>query len=431
LATREEPDVEQTLGVEPARRRARRLKKLFAIVIILVAAAFFTSFWRRSSENGKAPKYETQTAERGNLSVSVTATGTLEPTNQVEVGSELSGIIESVDVDYNDRVKVGQVLAKLNTEKLEAQVVKSEATLKSTKANVLQAQANVVETHNELDRLRQVWEKTDKKAPSQHDLDAAEAAFKRAQAEETGATAQVSEAEATLNGNKTDLSKAVIRSPINGIVLTRDIEPGQTVAASLQAPKLFTLAEDLAQMELHVDVDEADVGQVKQGQAADFTVDAYPDRTFQATVAQVRFGSKTVNGVVTYETVLHVDNSDLLLRPGMTATADIMVKKVENVLLIPNIALRFSPPMPEKEPASEGRGITGMLLPHPPRHSPEARNDEAGGANGQKHVWTLKNGSPAAIPVTIGSTDGHMTEVISGDITPGLPLITGFEEPAA
>jgi len=422
-------DLVQNLGIQPSRRWVKRLKRLLIVAILLLVGVPSFVFWRKSNAKANAPKYETQEARRGDLTVIVSATGTLEPTNQVEVGSELSGIIETVDVDYNDRVKVGQMLAKLDTEKLDAQVVKSQAALESARANILQAQANVLETKSELDRMKQVWEKTNKKAPSQNDLDSADAAYKRAQAELAIAKAQVSEAEATLNANNTDLAKAVIRSPINGVVLTRQVEPGQTVAASFQAPTLFTLAEDLAQMELHVDVDEADVGQVQEGQEAVFTVDAYPDKRFRATVKQVRYGAQTVNGVVTYETLLNVDNADLLLRPGMTATADITVKKVTNALLIPNVALRFSPPEREKD-AGRGGSFANRLFRGPPRRPVERQENESRGKR-EQHVWTLKEQKPVKIPIVTGLSDGQMTEVISGDIEPGLQLLTGYEEPTA
>ncbi len=419
-----ETDVERALGGAHSSRRAKQLKLI--AVFILVAALMFAVVRWRSADNAKSFSYETQPTRRGDLTVSVIATGTLEPTNRVEVGSELSGIIETVEVDYNDRVKVGQVLARLDTEKLEAQVIRSQAALESARARVLEAEANVLETRNELERLREVWEKTGKKAPSQRDLDAADAAFKRARAVEAIARAQVSEAQATLNGDKTDLAKAVIRSPINGIVLTREVEPGQTVAASLQAPILFTLAEDLAQMELHVDVDEADVGQVREGQDAVFTVDAYPGQSFQATVTQVRYGSKTVDGVVTYESLLKVDNSELLLRPGMTATANITVKKVDDAVLAPNTALRFSPPE-EGKARSQGGGITSMLFPRPYRRPP-TRPDESTGDRGQKRVWILKDGKPNPVHITTGATDGRMTEVLSDNLEPGLPLIVAIRE---
>ena len=202
------------------------------------------------------------------------------------------------------------------------------------------------------------------KVPSQSELDAAEAAFESAKADAASAAAAVSQAQATLQANETDLYKSVIRSPINGVVLTRNIEPGQTVAASLQAPVLFTLAEDLAQMELHVNVDEADVGKVREGQKAVFNVSAYPNRNFEARITQARFASTTTSGVVTYETVLKVNNSDLSLRPGMTATADITVKKVDDAILVPSSALRFTPPVQQK--ANSATGLVGALLPHPP-----------------------------------------------------------------
>jgi HlyD family secretion protein len=377
--------------------------------------------WERL-EKSNSIHYQTQKVQRGNLTVTVTATGTLEPTNQVDVGSEVSGTIETVEVDYNDPVKVGQVLARLDTDKLAAEVLQSKAALESARAKVLEAQATVKETRNELARLNQVRELSNNKVPSQRDLDAAEAALDRAQADQTSAKAQVSEAQAALDFNETDLSKAVIQSPINGVVLVRSVEPGQTVAASLQAPVLFTLAEDLAQMELHVDVDEADVGQVQEGQEASFTVDAYPDRIFPARIRQVRYGAQTVGGVVTYETVLNVDNSDLSLRPGMTATADITVKKVENAILVPNAAMRFTPPTREKEAPSNGSSLVSKLLPRRPRSWSKQRKD-ATADNRRQRVWMLRDGQLIPMAVTRGATDGSMTELTSGDIEPGTALV--------
>ncbi|MFO7556670.1 MAG: efflux RND transporter periplasmic adaptor subunit [Desulfobacterales bacterium] len=258
--------------------------------------------------------------------------------------------------------------------------------------------------------------------PSQRDLDVAQATLHRAKAVEATARAQVTQAQAALEADETDLSKAVIHSPINGIVLTRNVEPGQTVAASFQAPVLFTLAEDLTQMELHVDADEADVGQVTEGQEAVFSVDAHPGRTFPARITQVRYGSQTINGVVTYKTVLIVDNSDLSLRPGMTATADIFVKKVENAILLPNAALRFNPSIKEKEAPSDGGSLINKLLPRRPRSQSKQRKDSTGD-NKLQQVWTLRDGKLLAIAVRVGATDGRMTEVTSGDIKPGMPLV--------
>jgi len=367
-------------------------------------------------------QYRTEDARRGDLIVTVTATGNLEPTNQVDVGTELSGTVRSVNADYNDKVKLGQVLARLDTLKLEAQNLQYKAALASAKAKVLQAQATVKETASNLKRLRQVRELTGNKSPSQCDIDAAEAALDRAKADEASANAAVSQAQAVLEANETDLQKAVIRSPINGVVLGRSVEPGQTVAASLQAPVLFTLAEDLTQMELHVDVDEADVGQVREGQAATFTVDAYPDRTFQAQITQVRYGSETTGGVVTYETVLKVKNTDLSLRPGMTATADITVQKVEDVLLIPNAALRFTPPAAAEKKTASGGGLLNALLPHPRRRESQRRNGNTGSREEQR-VWTLQGGQIVPVAVTTGTNDGTLTEVTGGDVSLGMPLV--------
>ncbi len=420
-------DIARTLGLDLPQGRRKRVKRWF-IVLILVIVAVTTGFVMKDRSTAPSIQFKTQETTKGNLVVTVTATGSLEPTNQVDVGSELSGIIRTVEVDYNDRVKVGQILAGLDTSKLEAQVLQSKAALASAKANVLQAEATGKEACSNLVRLKKVRELSKNKVGSQYDLDAAEAAVDRAQANEAGARADVAKAQATLGANQTDLAKAVIRSPINGIVLIRNVEPGQTVAASLQAPVLFTLAEDLAQMELHVDVDEADVSQVKDGQDAAFTVDAYPDRTFPARILQIRYGAQTTDGVVTYEAVLSVDNTGLLLRPGMTATADITVKKIEQAILIPNAALRFTPPQiqnnRQKHNAGIGRFISKLMPRRPGRHgSPSKQNLHKPADRNQQVVWTLDADRPVPIFVTIGETDGTLTQVTSGDLTPGMALV--------
>ena len=417
-------DVAQTLKIDEPSKRRKGLKKWIIVVLLAAAAMAAVVIWKLT-ETSNSVQYKTQEVQVGNLTVIVTATGTLQPTNKVDVSSELSGIIKTVVVDYNDRVKVGQVLATLDTSKLEAQVMQSKAALESAKGKVLQAQATVKETRSKLRQLQKVRELSNNKVPSQSEVDAAEAALERAEADEVSAKAAVSQAQATLEANETDLSKTVIRSPINGIVLTRSAEPGQTVAASFQAPVLFTLAEDLTKMELHVDVDEADVGQVREGQTATFSIDAYPGRTFQARITQARYGSKTTEGVVTYETVLKVDNSDLSLRPGMTATADITVKKVEKATLVPNSALRFTPPVQEEKKSSSG--LVGALLPRPPS-SPSKRIEEAATNKKQQRVWTLKEGKLFAVPITIGATNGIMTEVVAGDIKAGMAVVVDIAE---
>jgi HlyD family secretion protein len=412
-----ESDITKTLGVAHSVSRTRRLIRWLIVILVVVGLIVFATM-RKNAGSSSQTQYETQEAQRGNLVVLVTATGTLQPTNTVEVGSEISGIVKSVEADYNDTVKVAQVLARIDTSKLEAQATQFKAALEAAKARVLQAKASLIETQSKFAQIQRVRELSKGKVPSQAEFDTAQAAFERAKADSDSAAATVDQAQATLGATQTDITKAVIRSPINGIVLTRSVEPGQTVAAAFQAPVLFKLAEDLAQMELHVDVDEADIGQVKDGQEAAFEVDAYPDRTFKATITQTRFGSKTVDSVVTYETVLKVDNSDLALRPGMTATADITVKKVQDAVLVPSAALRFEPPVQQAKAPS--RGLLGALLPRPPISMAKPKED---GNGKQQKVWVLEDGQPVAVPVTIGATNGAMVEVVSPDITPGTVVI--------
>lgn len=416
-----ESNIDKVLEINQYSGRGKGLRRWLIMVFLLVAVIIVTIIIWKSTAKSNTAQYITEEVRQGSLTVIVTATGTLEPTNKVDVGSELSGIIKSVEVDYNDRVKVNQVLARLDTSKLEAQIAQAKATLESAKAKVLQAQATVKETQSKLDQLKRVWEISNKKVPSQSELDAAEAAFTRAKADEASASAAVSQAQANLKTYETDLSKSIIRSPVNGIVLVRNVEPGQTVAASFQAPVLFTLAEDLTKMELHVNVDEADIGKVKEGQKAMFHVSAYPNRIFEAKIIQARFGSSTTSGVVTYETVLQVDNSDMLLRPGMTATADITVNQIENVTLVPNTALLFTMPV-KKEQTSSGGSLISQLLPHPPRSSSKKPEDPRANKKEQR-VYALRDGKPLAITIKTGETDGSMTEVISGNIKPGMPVV--------
>lgn len=368
-------------------------------------------------------KYTTQAARRGNLVVVVSATGTLEPVKKIDVGIEVSGTIKSVEVDYNAQVKVGQVLARLDTSRLEAQAQQNEAALQAAQAKVAQAQASVEEAQAQLARLNRVKELSGGKMPSQTDLDTAKANLARYNADAASAKAAVAQTQAALNVNRTDLTKAVITSPIDGVVLTRSVEPGQTVAASFQSPTLFTLAEDLTQMELRVDVDEADVGQVHEGQEATFTVDAYPDRTFPARITQVRYGSQTVEGVVTYKTVLKVDNSSLALRPGMTATAVITVNKRDNVVLVPNAALRFVPTPKEAPGAARGGGLVGMLLPHPPGMN-RPKTEEPDTKKKDQQVWTVREGQLVALSFAKGLSDGQQTEVVNGQVEAGMELVT-------
>jgi len=396
-------------------RYALAIFVLLAIILVL-----FMLFTRSSS--GKV-NYVTQQVALGKLIVSVSATGQLQPTNEVEVGSEISGLIETVYVDENDHVKRGQVLGKLDTAKLNDQVSKSRAAVRAAEAQVAQMRATVAETAASLSRLRKVHELSGGKVPSMTEIESAEAASLRAQANEASTRAGVAQAIATLKSDETNLSKASIRSPIDGIVLARTVEPGQTVAASLQTPVLFTLAENLTQMELQVDVDEADVGQVKVGQPTYFTVDAWPNRRYPAEIVRVSFGSQLKDNVVTYKAILKVQNDDLTLRPGMTATADITTASRENVLKVPNSALRFTPTQTVQ--SEKSTGIVASLLPRVPFRSGQKKAKAIDSQSPQ--VWLLQNNAPVAVAVKTGLTDGSYTEILEGDLKVGAQVITDVQ----
>jgi HlyD family secretion protein len=424
----EEAEMMHKLGIDPSKSRWRKWKwiGIAALLIILVISISISK--KKSGPGGEPAHFKFKEVATGPLTVTVTATGTLKPTKQVDVGSELSGILKTVDAQYNDRVKAGQVLATLDGSLYEAQVMNSKAALESAQADILNCKATEKEAQSKLDRLKEVWELSGKKVPSKTDLEAAEAALQRAQASVATATARVSQAKATLERDQTNISKLVIRSPIDGVVLNRAYEPGQTVQASFQGVTLFTLAEDLSKMELHVDVDEADVGKVRDNQEATFTVDGYPDKIFKARITQVRYGSKTVSGVVTYETVLEVDNGELLLRPGMTASANIVVNKLEKIILVDNAALRYTPSIKDQSTYSEKkegffkRIFSGSSKAQPPEEDKTKKEDKK-----TKKVWVLRNNVLVSITITTGLTDSTSTEVTGGDLKTGTKVITGLE----
>jgi len=396
----------------------RRLWLAGALLAIAVAAWLLL----RSGEDKAAPRYATEAATLGTLVVKVSATGKLQPTNTVDVGSELSGIVDKVYVDDNDEVKKGQILAQLDLSRLQDAVAKSRASLTAAEAQVLQAQATAAEARATLARYQQVSQLSGGKVPSRTEMDTAEANLKRAEANVASARASVTQARATLQSDETNLGKASIRSPINGVVLSRQVDPGQTVAASFQAPVLFKLAEDLTKMELQVDVDEADVGQVKAGQKATFSVDAWPGREYSAVITRVGYGAREAEGVVSYLTVLEVDNDDFSLRPGMTGTADITTLIRENALLVPNAALRFTPAPPAAAEKQSGGSVMGALMPRMPRQARKVKPTP--NASGTQRVWVLQDGEPVALDVKTGATNGRVTEVTGGALKPGMQVIT-------
>jgi len=409
----------QELLTTHAPKKSLRGWLLLFVVAALVGGVFF--YFQYSEEKTVAPRFKTETVIMDTLKVTVSATGNIQPTNKVDVGSELSGIIEEVFVDINDQVVKGQVLARLDLTKIKDTLAKSRANLAAAKAQLVQAQATVAEKKANIERMRMVHTLSGGKTPAVSELDSADAELKRAIASEAVAQASISQAQAVLQADETDLYKASIYSPIDGVVLDRQVEPGQTVAASFQAPVLFILAEDLTKMELQVDVDEADVGQVLEGQNATFTVDAWPGRRYQATITRVSYGSQVKDNVVSYATLLAVNNEDLSLRPGMTGTAEISTLTREDALLVPNAALRFSPPDLGADQSKNSRGMAGLFMPRPPR---QPRQQAQKIDLQSPKVWILQDGEPKALNVRIGATNGRVTEVLEGELKAGTQVIT-------
>lgn len=388
-------------------RKPRR--RLFWLVLTVAGLVVAGGAYRVAMvESAATVRYETVAVTRGNLVVTVTATGSVQPTTQVDVSSELSGTLAEVAVDFNDRVAAGQVLARLDASKLTDQILTAKAQLQAAEASLEQAEAAA----READVTFQSQAELDKRGQSTRlKMIAVEVARDRSKAVVDGARAEVALAQARLSEAETELEKATIRAPISGVVLNRTAEPGQVVAASLNAPVLFTLAGDLARMELRVDVDEADIGRVAVGNEATFTVDAYPDRSFPAVITTVRYAPETTDGVVTYKAILSVDNREGLLRPGMTATATIAVTVVRDTLRIPSAALRFEPPQTTETRSSRGGGLIGMILPRRPSAAPKEVDPTA-----TPSVWVLRDGAAAEINVQPGESDGKLTAVRSDEL---------------
>jgi len=408
-----------------AGKHYRRYVILAAIVLALGGGAWF--WWsRREKAKHQVPAYVTEVLQRGDISLTITATGNLAPTTQVIVGGELSGTTLEVYVDFNDRVTKGTPLAKLDTSKLAQQTEISRATVKSMQAKVAQAEATVKESAAALARQREL---SKAQLVSIADLEVTIATAGRADADLLSSQATVGEAEAQVRINEYDLSKAIIKSPIDGIVLTRSIEPGQTVAASFTAPQLFVIAEKLERMKLNVTIAEADIGRVAAGQSSTFTVDAWPDRSYTARVAKVSYGSAVTDNVVTYLAELEVSNDDLSLRPGMTATADIRVAESTNVFLVPTAALRFVPASATNTTATAKKSFVQSLIPMPTRRSSRPTETDAAGKSTGSHIWVLRDGKLEAIAVRLGLSDGRNTEVSGDALSEGLIVVLRANTP--
>lgn len=387
--------------------------------------------WWELSDGTKEPPYVTTPVQRATITQVVSSTGTLQAVVTVQVGSQVSGTIEKLFADFNTKVKAGQIVAQLNQDKFRAAEDQARANLLAAQSNIEKSKVSVVDTLRTLERNRQLRTKD---LMSQSDLDGAQAAYDAAVAQVEVNRAQAAQAQASLKQATVDLNNTVIRSPVDGLVISRNVDVGQTVAASLQAPTLFTIANELARMEVHTNVDEADVGNVKEGQEVTFTVDAFPSRRFRGRVHQVRNAPIVVQNVVTYVAVVRIDNKELLLKPGMTANVQFLVSRKEDVLTIPNMAMRFKPPE-EKEEAQE------LLRREQSRTAPKvgerrtsrqsaARGSASGAGTRRARIYLLNDDKARPVEVQLGITDGSRTEIRSGDVQENDPVIIGMSSNA-
>ena len=397
------PDLSASAAL--GQRGSRRLPGRLLLALAIVAAAAAAWWYWSSPAADPEPTFVTVPAERSDITVSITATGTLEPVTQVDVSSELSGIVRTVDVEENEEVTKGDVLLTLDTRRLTAQVERAEASVAAARAKLEDAQVTLRETEQSLSRTTSLSRRG---MVADQALETATAARDRAASAVASAEASLQIAEADLKLQQADLAQSTIYAPIDGVVLKRDVDPGQTVASSFSAPVLFVIAADLANMELRAAIDEADIGTVEKGQRARFTVDAFPGRTFDASIRDIAYASVTTEGVVTYEAKLSVENQDMLLRPGMTATVSVVTKEAEDVLTVPSEAFRFRPPVVEQ---SSGFSLENLFMPRPPR---SRRQPTAQAADGSRTLYVLRDGEPQPVRVRTGATDGQRTEVLSG-----------------
>lgn len=366
------------------------MKKILfgSIIVIGLGVAAYLLF----KDKGNEPKFRTDKIVRGGIVTTVTATGTVNPVTTVLVGTQVSGTIKYIYVDFNSRVKKSQLIAQIDPSTLEAQVDQAKANLLAAKANLEKAEATLVDAKRTRDRNKELFSKN---LIARSDLDTAETNYETNAAQVGAAKAQVSQADASLKNAQTNLGYTRILSPVDGTVVSRNVDVGQTVAASFQTPTLFTIAQDLTKMQIDTNVDEADIGKVKVGQGVEFTVDAYPDIIFKGRVGQVRIAPITVQNVVTYDVVITVDNPNFKLKPGMTANVSIIVAEKKDTLKIPNAALRFRPPERAK-----------------------TRQPQKGSG-----VWIVENGNPKRISITTGISDGNYTEIVAGELREGQEVI--------
>ncbi len=390
--------------------KSKRYIWKFSLLIFILIIAFIGYKIFMPKEDKNAYTYVSQPLKKENLVVTVSATGNIQPIEQVEVGSEVSGTIAKVFVDYNDVVKKGQVLAELDKTKYKSALNKAQASLSAAKSSLKNMQAKLYQADSVITRDKMLKESTKGALPSRNDWDKDWSDYLIAKAQIGNAEAEVEQARQALISAQYDLTKTTIYSPIDGIILTRNIDPGQTVAASFQTPVLFNIAKDLTKMELQASIDEADIAKVKAGQDAVFTVDAYGDKTFKAKVRLVRVNSEIVDGVVTYKAIMNVDNSDLLLKPGMSADIDITTQTIKNEFVVPRAALLFIPVKPKVKTLFSSRRFAPAVIDPKP------------------HVWKLENGEPKKVYVKVLGNSGANSAIASDSLKENDPIIVTQEK---
>ena len=368
------------------------------VIVLIIGVVLFALFGRNMFGSKESVIYETAVIERRDIASYVTAIGTVSAVTTVEVGTQVSGTIKEIYVDYNSAVKKGQMIALIDPTTFEAQVEQAKANLMQAKAALQKAKATLEDAQRNLNRQKMLW---DRDLIARSDLDSAQTNYDLAVAGVSEAEANVYQAQAALKRAETDLGYTRIYSPVDGIVVSRDVDAGQTVAASFQTPTLFTIAQDLTKMQIETNVDEADIGEVKEGLSVTFTVDAYPDTVFSGTIKQVRIASSVVENVVTYPVIIDVANPDLMLKPGMTANVTIITDKKEDVLAVPSAALRYRP------------------------------SDYLGNTLRGRVIWVLENGKPSPKEVKVGITDGAYVEILQGDLSEGQLVVIGEEANSA
>ena len=390
---------------------------IYLLIFLLIVLAILGYYLLKPEEK---IFYETQKPIIGDITQTISATGTLSATNDVTIGSQISGTIYKIYVDVNDAVKKDQILAEINPNKLNQALEGYEAQLKSALANLESSQITLKQKEWTYTRQKRLYQVTKGQSPSQLNLENSRLEYLQAKADVDIKLASINQIQTNINAAKIDLQNSIIRSSIDGIVLTREVSIGQTVAASLNAPTLFTLAENLKDMKLVVNISESDIGKVKENQKVFFSVDAYPDQTFEAKVNRVNFASTTTDNITSYETSIFVNNQDLLLRPGMSATASIQIAEAKNALLIPIAAIFYQP----KTPQESKKSSRPLFAPGPPPRQKRTLNQDQSIKGNEARIYILQNNHPTPIMVKVGVQNSKYIQILSPNITKDTLIIT-------